>query len=108
MVTGLIWQRGTGPATYTQIQARDYCAALTLASCADWRLPTLVELESIVDTGHSVPAVNPNAFPSTTPGEYWTSTPVALNAGNVWSVSLSSGGTRPAGTSDLLRVRCVR
>jgi len=81
--TGLIWQREL-PASYpgctcdgacgsgigrmcTHPEARAYCEGLTLDGATDWRLPGLVELESLLDysklTPTSVVAIDSELFP---------------------------------------------
>ena len=46
--TGLEWQYDS-PGEMTWIEALDYAASLNLIGQADWRLPTLAELESLLD-----------------------------------------------------------
>jgi hypothetical protein len=50
-VTGLMWQQASPLSGYAWADAVAYCSTLTLAGHSDWRLPTLIELYSIVDIG---------------------------------------------------------
>ncbi len=66
--TGLMWTRSTydgadyyWEGSYGVIweDAMSYCAGVTLGGHGDWRLPTLEELESLVDATQSNPALPP-------------------------------------------------
>lgn len=129
-VTGLVWQRYL-PAVYagctatTDVaggscswqEAKDYCGALVLGGFSDWRLPSKIELESIVDDTRSAPpALDIVAFPdvpSSSSGDAWSSSPSQSGTQPVAYVVQATGGTLaapiqlPSGTSGV-RVRCVR
>lgn len=116
-VTGLDWQKQPSAAKYTQDQAIAYCETLVLAGAAGWRLPTRMELVSIVDVTAGNPAINKNAFPSTPPDDFWSSSkPTAPSLfGNGWMVSamdgsrfLAAGSTYLEAASKALRARCMR
>ena len=108
-VTGLVWQRRLAPNTLLWKEANDYCAGLALAGAHAWRLPTLIEMTSLVDFTRSVPAIDRAAFPDPIQGNFWTSTPVADNGVEAWYVAFSTGFKFP-GHRDFLRLgtRCVR
>jgi hypothetical protein len=55
------------------INAEDYCSNLTHDG-GGWRLPTIEELNSLVDTSHSDPAIDP-IFSNTESSGYWSDTP---------------------------------
>ena len=85
--TGLTWQQATAPGTYTWEQALDYCEDLNLGSNSDWRLPTIKELDSIVDMTRCFPAIRTTVFPDTTASIYWSSTTDASDNDVYYTVS---------------------
>jgi hypothetical protein len=60
--TGLQWQKTFPVTAYTQADGRTFCDSLTLAGSADWRLPTVVEMESIMDWSQSGNVYMSSAF----------------------------------------------
>lgn len=107
--TILYWQRAVPEATFTWTEATEYCAALTLDGEAAWRLPTYIELISIVDLGTSNPAVSAYAFSGTPAEAFWSSSPDAINAPySAWAVDFGNGAAIIAPTGIANRVRCVR
>jgi hypothetical protein len=107
-VTNLMWQQDVDSNNYTQSLPAAYCATLALAGYCDWRLPTRIELVSIVDTTSSGPSIEAEAFPNTPSQAFWTSSPSAHNTGEAWYVDFSTGGVAYNVTSSTLMVRCVR
>jgi len=108
-VTMLMWQVLTPPGNYTQAEALQYCAGLDVAGYTDWRLPSVVELVSIVDTGTYNPSINDLFFPGTPAvGFYWSSTPFAGDATNAWGVYFNNGYSDYNNASTAYSVRCVR
>ncbi len=78
----------------------------------DWRVPTVVELKTIVDTGASGcgsggACVDP-VFGTTKVGFDWSSTASADAPGLAWDVPFSSGGARADRMSGDTFVRAVR
>jgi hypothetical protein len=108
-VTGLMWQGTTITTGMYWPAARAYCSNLSRSGHDDWRLPSLVELVSIVDFSRTNPAVDSTAFSSAVGGTVWTSTPIVGSPGEAWYVSFNTGFTYH-GHQDLLPigVRCVR
>jgi hypothetical protein len=108
LVTGLVWQREVPAGTYTNSQAHGYCRALSLGGWSTgWRLPTAIELESIVDYGMWGPAINQTAFPGTTGQYFWTGT-WGSSGSYYWAVDFLYGGAATYSSSTPFRVRCVR
>jgi hypothetical protein len=59
---------------------------------SDWRLPTVEELFAQTDRSRYNPAVDPERFPDTKPGFYWSSTPdVSDPEGCAWGVYFYDG-----------------
>jgi Protein of unknown function (DUF1566) len=109
-VTGLMWQQATAAGTYTWASAVAYCPTLTLGGRTDWRLPTRIELVSIVDFGTVSPAINIAFFPGTaaTGDLYWSSTTAVLASASAWGISGRDGAAHYDTTSHSYYVRCVR
>ena len=101
-MTGLTWEKSPDSSIYTWNGARDYCNALNLNNKTDWRMPTVAELETLVD-------YNVN---------YWSGSTVAgLNSTPVWTALAAPGGKHwttefywgaSAVTSGWQGLRCVR
>jgi hypothetical protein len=107
-VTGLMWQKAVPTGTYMWTQAVAYCQTVTLGAHSDWRLPSRIELVSIVDAGLSDPSINGMHFPSTPTAYFWSSSPVASSTSGAWYVDFNSGNTSYNDMSDTYDVRCVR
>jgi hypothetical protein len=96
----------SGSVGYKWDEASTYCASLTLAG-SGWRLPTKSELLSILEVQYT-PTINPAAFPNTRAARFWSSSPDAAAAGNVWYVSFADGISGSQSPSYTAIVRCVR
>jgi hypothetical protein len=109
-VTGLMWQQTPPSTSFNWTRAGDYCRTSTLVGYGDWRLPSRIELISILDVSFSAPAIDPTAFPGTQPGHYWSSTLLTRWSSSAWSVNFIVGyaGTDNSGSSASNYVRCVR
>jgi len=121
-VTGLIWQRVL-PDSYagcpvvnepsklsgcTWAEAKAYCEQLPLEG-APWRLPSMVELASILDERKGLPALDADAFPGL--GEkngFWTASPSTGLAGRAFVIGFSLGDVFHMPFDTTLSVRCVR
>lgn len=119
-VTDLLWEAEV-PATYpgcsgkrsqlgdgcTWDEAARYCAARQLGGQTA-RLPSKIELESLIDESVRDPALDRVAFFATYDGEYWTRSPVAGAENEAWTVDAADGNARGRATDTAHRVRCVR
>ena len=84
-------------------EAYDYCADNGA------RLPTLNELQSLVDEGGYNPAVDSYIFPDT-PYDvgFWTNTQRDLGELAAWTVNFSRGLSELEDVTAVRHVRCVR
>lgn len=78
------------------------------ADYADWRLPTLRELSSIIDQSCRSPAINLQAFPDTPTSWYWSSTRYAYQNNLSWGVYFDMGYQDYSGRYLPSHVRLVR
>ncbi len=74
----------------------------------DWRLPTAEELLSIVERCHDAPAINPQVFPNTPGGLFWSSSTDTGGLDRAWCVSFFGGQHYRVGKTQSARVRLVR
>lgn len=107
-LTGLVWQQGFSPEPQTQAASITYCATLGLAGSAPWRLPTVLELRSIVDETVSSPSTDPAYVPSTPAEAFWSSSSFAGSLSFGWYVDFYYGVANFDDAAILSRARCVR
>lgn len=121
--TGLVWESKTNDDglrdrdhVFTHSAALDYVDDINaldggngLCGRNDWRLPTVSELQSLVDYGRTLPAIVYSAFPYSPPSGYqvWTDQASLQFANDYWRVSYNQGGTSPAFSSSPHYVRLV-
>jgi hypothetical protein len=106
--TKLTWQRQP---------AASPVAFGAVACPTGWRLPSVNELETLVDespheeleNGQLLPkAIDANAFPSTpVTYPYWTSSVIPGGGQTAWVVNFQDGSTLSAPMSEPQQVRCV-
>ncbi len=106
--TGLVWQDNSDAKSIKKDMqgAQSYCSELTLGGYDDWRLPSIKELQSIVDVKHYNPATK-KEFRNVVSDDYWSSTKLVSTRTNVWSIDFRSGSITNILFGELY-VRCVR
>ena len=85
--TGLVWSKTTIACDVDYADAEKAVAELG----EGWRLPTVDELQTILDRTKYSPAIDTDAFPDTHSDWYWTSTPCAWNDKARWVVFFGNG-----------------
>lgn len=75
-----------------------------------WRVPSVKELETILDRNRAFPAIDTKAFPETMSTGYWTSTPDVAYRGSNWFVVFGIPFVNSGGQDSRLRffLRMVR
>ena len=100
--TGLMWklcsegQSGSDCATgseqtYTWQGALQQAQNSAFAGYDDWRLPSIKELLTLVETCRTNPSINTEIFPATRASYFWSSSPYALNSVLAWRVDFGHG-----------------
>jgi hypothetical protein len=109
-ITGLEWQRAVPAGSYVHANASAYCEELVLDGRTDWRLPTRIELMSIIDFTRR-PSIDPVAFPSTPVASndyFWTSSRYSSDTTRGWISSFDYGWVGSGPLTNAYHVRCVR
>lgn len=106
--TGLVWQDNSYAKSMKKdwSDSKDYCQNLILDGQSDWRLPTIKELQSIVNIKKSHPAIK-EGFKNVA-GSYWSSSDCVSNTSSAWFVVFHSGSTLSRAKTKKYYVRCVR
>jgi formylglycine-generating enzyme required for sulfatase activity len=108
--TGLEWQFES-PGEMTWYEAQEYAESLSLDGKKDWRLPTLAELESLLDRTKGRPDGRPlmrEEVPFRDNLSYWSSTTFKRHTKNAWIVMFDGAYVLSYYKSNLYYVRCVR
>lgn len=107
-ISQLEWQRTPDSAARTWQDALAYCAGLTLQGDG-WRLPSLKELLTLVDSAQRMPAIQRKTFLFTQPDRYWTSSEYLDGRDIAHQVEFQLGESVITGsTADQHYVRCTR
>ncbi len=113
-VTGLMWataDNGAGCNFGNQTDweaAIDWAEGLNFAGYSDWKLPNRRQLESLVDSGTSGPAINTAYFPRTPSVNYWSGSTRASDTTYAWYVNFGSGIVSYMSKTNTNDVRAVR
>lgn len=105
LVTGLMWEASPFASSLSLPDAVKHCAELRAEGHCDWRLPSRIELVSLVDFTQASSALDPSSFPATE-GDFLTASTVSTHRFRIGA----DGGTRliAESMSNMGRVRCVR
>ncbi|MBI2388512.1 MAG: DUF1566 domain-containing protein [Deltaproteobacteria bacterium] len=99
--TALRWRRAVEEDLHAVVDASARCAA------RGERLPSVYELQSIVDARRRSPAIDP-VFGETPRETFWSASDNAKYAHYGWAVSFETGETVYANRESQFRVRCVQ
>ena len=128
VATGLRWQRAFSPRALSFEGAGSFCGHLVSAgkrgAKTNWRVPTLVELLTLIDErataapapaagddaargGHGTAMIDRVAFPGTPGAAFWTSSVLANDLKQAWYVRFDQGTGLFGQPTELFAVRCV-
>jgi hypothetical protein len=118
--TGLHWKRCTEgmtwngstcagtPTSLTWTQALALAESHSFVGHVDWRLPSIKELKSLVETCRVDPSINDTVFAGTPSTWVWSGSPDASFSSNAWPVYFRFGSAFPRARSESYQVRLVR
>ena len=109
--TGLVWEQSPSASQFTWELAQIHCNSLRTGGRLGWRLPTLQELASLVDTsvsppGPTLPSGHP--FSNVQPSFYSSATTYATVTSDAWAVVFDGSGATFGFKVTPLFVWCVR
>ena len=107
--TSLLWQDASinKKAVVTFTEATNYCKYLEIEEYKDFRLPTLTELQTLINYKKYKPAILDgfNYVESTT---YWTTTPFADSEDEYWIIDFEKGARNAKSMYYDRHFRCVQ
>lgn len=104
--TGLVWQRQDDGVQRQWTESSQYCKDLVLGGKANWRVPRIDELETIVDYTRYDHAIDA-AFECRS-AYYWSSNTYVFFPDYVWCVKFDSGAANTNSNTNYYHTRCVR
>jgi len=108
--TGLIWQDTSHQKRRNWSNSITYCENIEYAGYSDWRLPTIKELESILDTNKDPNIIS--GFVNIRPIDYWSSSEDISDSVKAWEMNFGAMnfGHNAGSYEKLTRryARCVR
>ncbi len=107
--TSLIWQDApqNTKLSITYYQAQDYCANLTIGKYSNFRIPSMNELQTIIDYKNYDPAIT-KGFDYVSNEAYWTTTPFADDEKIVWLIHFKKGERTVKDKHYDRYIRCVQ
>jgi hypothetical protein len=112
-LTGLMWEESPSTGTYTWAQASALPSGCTTGGHADWRLPNVNELESLLNAeqSDSVGYLNGLGFVGLANSTYWASTTHAGATAEAWVIQLAQGmastGNKTGAARNVILVRTI-
>jgi hypothetical protein len=104
--THLEWQMES-PGEMTWYEALRYAGELLLDGKSDWRLPSVLELETLLDRSKYRPVIRPEV-PFQDVQSYWSSTTFGPATKNAWIVMFDGAYVLSYSKNNPYQVRCVR
>jgi hypothetical protein len=112
--TQLIWERSPNSIEVTWLTAQTRCGLKTVGGQAGWRLPSFIELMTIIEPSSShqpsslpaLPAGHP--FQNVKAAAYWTNDPLSSEPGQAYTVDLLHADVAPRQKSQPHPLWCVR
>ncbi len=88
-------------------EAKSYCENLTLNSITNWELPSIEDLNNIVDRNSTTTDLTDSNFNNHTDNIYWSNTPYVNLPSSYWVLSFHNGMSGMSSSSSEYYVRCI-
>lgn len=101
-LVGQTWSGGScigGGTAFAFSATQSAASANRFGGFSDWRVPTIEELLSLVNSARAKPAMNLIAFPSAVTGALWSRSVNAGNSGYAWYLDFDYGAARTWSTA---------
>lgn len=108
--TGLEWQCES-PGEMSWHKALEYAKSLSLDGKNDWRVPTVLELETLLDRSvlyHELRPLMREEVPFRDNLSYWSCTTFDADTNNAWIVMFDGGYVLSYYKTNAYHIRCVR
>lgn len=108
--TGLLWERSPAKTRTDWKAAKSACLNKTIGGQRGWRLPSIVELTSLLDPSvQDSDAMLPSGHPflNNPSGFYWSASADGESS-KAWHLHLSNGHVHITGKTSAFKVWCVR
>jgi hypothetical protein len=110
--TGLVWEKSPDSSGRGWHETPGHCYTREVGGRKGWRLPTIEELASLLDTSNSMPAL-PSGHPFTLDrlqqmGNYWSATTWTDGTDHAWVAHFINGGVGVFPKNFFAFALCVR
>jgi len=107
--TGRVWEKQPSTGGNTWLNRLTRCYNLEVGGRKGWRVPTIEELASLVDTSQANPSLPlGHPFINVQSSDYWSATTLAGSTSDAWVVGLDVGNVFASGKANVKFVWCVR
>ncbi len=108
--TGLVWEQAPNVTNRNWFQSLAYCLNKKVGGTLGWRLPSAIELASLIDLSLPAPFVSASIFTFTAlpSAGIWSATTNASLPANAWYVDIGGSGLPTFDKSGGLVAWCVR
>lgn len=106
--TKLTWQTVPRQDALRWSDAQEECDSLVLGGFAGWRVPTWLELQSLIDSNGLGPVLLDPSFGGGSKSQYWSATRYFVDVNVTVDVQSGATGELHHSVADKAIVRCVR